>query len=263
MVKAGIFLVARLLPIFAGAALFHNLVTFIGLFTLCMAAFFAIFKEDLKGLLAYSTISHLGLIMCLLGIGSPLAVAAAIFHIINHATFKAALFMIAGIIDHESGTRDLRKLSGLWQLLPYTATLTMVTAASMAGMPLTNGFLSKEMFFTELLSNLSGPVLICSAIVATLAGIFAVAYSVRLVHGVFFDGPLGKQVPNKDAHEPPFGMRVPATLLAILCILVGLFPALLVENIVNSTARASTQVMDFEGAHLALWHGFNLSLIHI
>lgn len=261
MVKAGIFLVARLLPIFAGAALFHNLVTFIGLFTLCMAAFFAIFKEDLKGLLAYSTISHLGLIMCLLGIGSPLAVAAAIFHIINHATFKAALFMIAGIIDHESGTRDLRKLSGLWQLLPYTATLTMVTAASMAGVPLTNGFLSKEMFFTELLSNLSGPVLICSAIVATLAGIFAVAYSVRLVHGVFFDGPVGKQVPNKDAHEPPFGMRVPATLLAILCILVGLFPALLVENIVNSTARASTQVMDFEGAHLALWHGFNMPLL--
>mgnify|MGYP002663660435 FL=1 len=261
MVKAGIFLVARLLPIFAGAALFHNLVTFIGLFTLCMAAFFAIFKEDLKGLLAYSTISHLGLIMCLLGIGSPLAVAAAIFHIINHATFKAALFMIAGIIDHESGTRDLRKLSGLWQLLPYTATLTMVTAASMAGVPLTNGFLSKEMFFTELLSNLSGPVLICSAIVATLAGIFAVAYSVRLVHGVFFDGPVGKQVPNKDAHEPPFGMRAPATLLAILCILVGLFPALLVENIVNSTARASTQVMNFEGTHLALWHGFNMPLL--
>ena len=261
MVKAGIFLVARLLPIFAGAALFHNLVTFIGLFTLCMAAFFAIFKEDLKGLLAYSTISHLGLIMCLLGIGSPLAVAGAIFHIINHATFKAALFMIAGIIDHESGTRDLRKLSGLWQLLPYTATLTMVTAASMAGVPLTNGFLSKEMFFTELLSNLSGPVLICSAIFATLAGIFAVAYSVRLVHGVFFDGPVGKQVPNKDAHEPPFGMRAPATLLAILCILVGLFPALLVENIVNSTARASTQVMDFEGAHLALWHGFNMPLL--
>ncbi|WP_291375370.1 monovalent cation/H+ antiporter subunit A [Acinetobacter sp. UBA6720] len=261
MVKAGIFLVARLLPIFAGAALFHNLVTFIGLFTLCMAAFFAIFKEDLKGLLAYSTISHLGLIMCLLGIGSPLAVAAAIFHIINHATFKAALFMIAGIIDHESGTRDLRKLSGLWQLLPYTATLIMVTAASMAGVPLTNGFLSKEMFFTELLSNLSGPVLICSAIVATLAGIFAVAYSVRLVHGVFFDGPVGQQVPNKDAHEPPFGMRAPATLLAILCILVGLFPALMVENIVNSTARASTQMMNFEGTHLALWHGFNLPLL--
>ena len=261
MVKAGIFLLARLLPIFAGAALYHNLVTFIGLFTLCMAAFFAIFKEDLKGLLAYSTISHLGLIMCLLGIGSPLAVAAAIFHIINHATFKAALFMIAGIIDHESGTRDLRKLSGLWQLLPFTATLTMITAASMAGVPLTNGFLSKEMFFTELVANLSGPVLWVSAIVATLAGIFAVVYSIRLVHGVFFDGPIGKNVPNKEAHEPPFGMRAPATLLAVLCILVGLMPALLVEHIVNSTTRASTQLLQFEGTHLAIWHGFNLPLL--
>ena len=261
MVKAGLFLIARLLPIFAGAALFHNIVTFVGLFTLLIAAFFAIFKEDLKGLLAYSTISHLGLIMCLLGIGSPLAVAAAIFHIINHATFKAALFMIAGIIDHESGTRDLRKLSGLWQLLPFSATLTMITAASMAGMPLTNGFLSKEMFFTELVSTLSGPVMVVSAIAATLAGIFAVAYSIRLVHGVFFDGPLGQQVPNKTAHEPPFGMRAPATLLAILCILVGLLPALLVENIVNSTARAATQNFAFEGTHLALWHGINLPLL--
>ena len=261
MVKAGIFLLARFTPIFVGAALYHNIVTFVGLFTLCMAAFFAIFKEDLKGLLAYSTISHLGLIVCLLGLGSPLAIAAAIFHIINHATFKAALFMIAGIIDHETGTRDLRKLSGIWQLLPFTATLTMITAASMAGVPLTNGFLSKEMFFTELLASLSGPVLIVSAILATLAGIFAVAYSVRLVHGVFFDGPIGAGVPNRQAHEPPLGMRVPAILLAVLCILVGLIPALLVENIVNATARASTQIPDFAGSHLAIWHGFNLPLV--
>ncbi|CAM9097504.1 monovalent cation/H+ antiporter subunit A [Acinetobacter bereziniae] len=261
MVKAGIFLVARLLPIFVGSALFHNLVTTIGLFTLCMAAFFAIFKEDLKGLLAYSTISHLGLIMCLLGIGSPLAVAAAIFHIINHATFKAALFMIAGIIDHESGTRDLRKLSGLWQLLPFTATLTMITAASMAGVPLTNGFISKEMFFTELLANLSGGYVVLAAIVATLAGLFAVAYSVRLVHGVFFDGDVGPDVPNKNAHEPPLGMRLPAIILATLCILVGILPALLVENIVNAGTRASTQLSNFEGVHLAIWHGFNLPLL--
>lgn len=261
MVKAGIFLLARLLPIFVGSALYHNIVTTIGLFTLCMAAFFAIFKEDLKGLLAYSTISHLGLIMCLLGIGSPLAVAAAIFHIINHATFKAALFMIAGIIDHESGTRDLRKLSGLWQLLPFTATLTMITAASMAGVPLTNGFLSKEMFFTELVANLSGAYVIVAAIIATLAGLFAVAYSVRLVHGVFFDGPVGKDVPNKDAHEPPLGMRAPAILLATLCILVGILPALLVQNIINAGTRASTQLANFEGVHLAIWHGFNLPLL--
>lgn len=261
MVKAGIFLLARLLPIFVGSALFHNIVTTVGLFTLCMAAFFAIFKEDLKGLLAYSTISHLGLIVCLLGIGSPLAVAAAIFHIINHATFKAALFMIAGIIDHETGTRDLRKLSGIWQLLPFTGTLTMITAASMAGVPLTNGFLSKEMFFTELLANLSGGYVVLAAIIATLAGLCAVAYSTRLVHGVFFDGGLGKNVPNKEAHEPPIGMRAPVILLAVLCIAVGLMPALLVENIVNMGTRASTQLHQFEGVHLAIWHGFNLPLL--
>lgn len=261
MVKAGIFLLARLLPIFVGSALYHNLVTTVGLFTLCMAAFFAIFKEDLKGLLAYSTISHLGLIVCLLGIGSPLAVAAAIFHIINHATFKAALFMIAGIIDHETGTRDLRKLSGVWQLLPFTATLTMITAASMAGVPLTNGFLSKEMFFTELLANLSGGYVVIAAIIATFAGLFAVAYSVRLVHGVFFDGDLGRNVPNKNAHEPSLGMRAPAILLATLCILVGIIPALMVEPIVNAGTRASTQLSTFEGVHLAIWHGFNLPLL--
>ncbi|WHR59069.1 monovalent cation/H+ antiporter subunit A [Acinetobacter haemolyticus] len=261
MVKAGIFLLARLAPIFIGAALYHNIVTFVGLFTLCMAAGFAIFKEDLKGLLAYSTISHLGLIVCLLGIGSPLAVAAAIFHIINHATFKAALFMIAGIIDHETGTRDLRKLSGIWQLLPFTATLTMITAASMAGVPLTNGFLSKEMFFTELLANLSGPVMLVSAVIATLAGIFAVSYSIRLVHGVFFDGEIGKQVPHKDAHEPHIGMRLPAIILAVLCILVGIFPALLAETFVNSVTRASLAQPEFAGTHLAIWHGVNAPLI--
>lgn len=261
MVKAGIFLLARLLPIFVGSALYHNLVTTIGLFTLCMAAFFAIFKEDLKGLLAYSTISHLGLIVCLLGIGSPLAVAAAIFHIINHATFKAALFMIAGIIDHETGTRDLRKLSGVWQLLPFTATLAMITAASMAGVPLTNGFLSKEMFFTELLANLSGGIGLLAAIIATFAGLFAVTYSIRLVHGVFFDGDVGKNVPNKLAHEPSLGMRMPAMFLATLCILVGLIPALLVGDIVNAGTRASTQLPQFAGVHLAIWHGVNLPLL--
>jgi len=261
MVKAGIFLLARFAPIFIGAALYHNLVTFVGLFTLCLAAGFAIFKEDLKGLLAYSTISHLGLIVCLLGIGSPLAVAAAIFHIINHATFKAALFMLAGIIDHETGTRDLRKLSGIWQLLPFTATLTLITAASMAGVPLTNGFISKEMFFTELLANLSGSVMFIAAIMATLAGIFAVMYSIRLVHGVFFDGAIGSQVPNKAAHEPPIGMHLPAIILAILCILIGIFPALLASDLVNSVTRASLMQPSFAGTHLSIWHGFNAPLI--
>ena len=137
----------------------------------------------------------------------------------------------------------------------------MITAASMAGVPLTNGFLSKEMFFTELLANLSGPVMVISAIVATLSGIFAVSYSIRLVHGVFFDGSVGQQVPNKEAHEPALGMRLPAIILASLCILVGIFPALLAGTMVNSVTRASLAQPEFEGIHLAIWHGINVPLM--
>lgn len=261
MVKAGIFLLARLLPLFIGAAWYHGIVTSIGLITLCIAAFLAIFKEDLKGLLAYSTISHLGLIVCLLGIGTPLAVAAAIFHLINHATFKAALFMLAGIIDHQTGTRDLRKLSGVWQFLPFTGTLSMIACAAMAGVPLTNGFISKEMFFTQLLANHSGLGLMLVASIATLAGIFAVSYSLRLVHGIFFDKTQGKTLPTEDIHEPAKGMLAPATLLATMCLVIGIVPALTVEAIVNLVTVATLQQSNFSTVHLAVWHGFNIPLL--
>ena len=125
--------------------------------TLLIGAYVALFKHDLKGLLAHSTVSHLGLITLLLGMGTEMAAVAALFHVINHAIFKASLFMAAGIIDHETGTRDMRQINGLWKYMPHTATLAMVAAASMAGVPLLNGFLSKEMFFAESLSlNLPG-----------------------------------------------------------------------------------------------------------
>ena len=117
--------------------------------TFLLGAFFALFQHDLKGLLAYSTVSHLGLITTLAGLGTPLAIVAAIFHIMNHAVFKASLFMAAGIIDHETGTRDMRRLSGLRHAMPITATLAIVASGAMAGVPLLNGFLSKEMFFAE------------------------------------------------------------------------------------------------------------------
>ncbi|MGO4841068.1 proton-conducting transporter membrane subunit, partial [Rhizobiaceae sp. 2RAB30] len=137
------------------------------------------FQQDLKGLLAYSTISHLGLITMLLSLGSPLGAVAAIFHMMNHATFKASLFMAAGIIDHEAGTRDMRRLSGLFNYLPITATLAMVAAAAMAGVPLLNGFLSKEMFFAETIETHRASLLdTLQPYVATLAGAFAVTYSV-------------------------------------------------------------------------------------
>ncbi|MBM6584297.1 hypothetical protein ILT44_29300, partial [Microvirga sp. BT689] len=149
MVKAGVFLLTLLWPVLSGTEAWFYIVVSAGLCTLLLGSYAAIFQQDLKGLLAYSTISHLGLITLLLGLSSPLAAVAAIFHTINHATFKASLFMAAGIIDHESGTRDIRRLSGLFRFMPITATLAMVAAAAMAGVPLLNGFLSKEMFFAE------------------------------------------------------------------------------------------------------------------
>ncbi len=157
MVKAGVFLLARLYPALGGSDAWFWIVAPTGLATLLLGAYFAIFKHDLKGLLAYSTISHLGLITLLFGLDSPLAVVAGVFHILNHATFKASLFMAAGIIDHETGSRDMRKLNGLWKYMPWTALLAIVASSAMAGVPLLNGFLSKEMFFAEALESDARP----------------------------------------------------------------------------------------------------------
>src|SRR3989338_5942479 len=153
MVKAGVFLLARLYPALAGSEWWFYLVSITGLVTLLVGAGMALFQHDLKGLLAYSTISHLGLITLLFGLDTRLAAVAAVFHIINHATFKASLFMAAGIIDHETGSRDMRRINGMWKYMPHTAVLAMVAASAMAGVPLLNGFLSKEMFFTETLNQ--------------------------------------------------------------------------------------------------------------
>jgi multicomponent K+:H+ antiporter subunit A len=262
MVKAGVFLLMRMWPVLAGSGYFEAIVTSVGLVTVLFAAFIALFKHDLKGLLAYSTVSHLGLITFLVGLGSPLAAVAAVFHVLNHATFKASLFMIAGIVDHETHSRDMRQLGGLYKLMPWTATLSMVAAASMAGVPLTNGFLSKEMFFTEAVAGAAGmtgawtwlvPVLV------TLAGVFSVAYSLRFVHDTYFNGALG-DVPNKHPHEPPLGMKLPAMLLVTMCIVVGLLPAITFGPLVQVAATAVVGV-PLPEYHLALWHGFNLPLL--
>jgi multicomponent K+:H+ antiporter subunit A len=260
MVKAGLFLLARLTPVMGGTELFMGIVMTTGLITLAFAAFVALFKHDLKGLLAYSTISHLGLITFLIGLGSPLAAVAAIFHILNHASFKAALFMTAGIIDHETGTRDMRKLGGLAHLMPWTATFAMVAAAAMAGVPLFNGFLSKEMFLTEAVAFVQvGGWRWLVPLVATLAALFSVAYSVRLVHDVFFNGS-PRDMPNMHPHEPPFGMKAPVALLAGICLLVGVLPALTLEPLVRaaSSAMIGQPAPEFK---LALWHGLNLPLL--
>ncbi len=123
MVKAGVFLMARLWPVLSGTDEWFWIVSSAGAATLLLGGYVALFQNDLKGLLAYSTLSHLGLITLLLGLNSPLAAVAAVFHIINHATFKASFFMAAGIVDHESGTRDMQRLSGLRRMMPMTSHL--------------------------------------------------------------------------------------------------------------------------------------------
>lgn len=259
MVKAGVFLLARLWPALSGSELWFWLVAGAGACTLLLGAWCAIFQHDLKGLLAYSTISHLGLITLLLGLNSDLAAVAAVFHLLNHATFKASLFMAAGIIDHESGTRDIRRLSGLARMLPFTATLAMVASAAMAGVPLMNGFLSKEMFFAETVFIDSIPwVEITLPIIATLAGTFSVAYSLRFTVDVFF-GPPATGLPHTP-HEPPRWMRVPVELLVLACLVVGVFPAWSVGPILAASASpvVGGQLPPYS---LAIWHGFNAPLI--
>ncbi|MGR6872107.1 monovalent cation/H+ antiporter subunit A [Pseudomonas sp. HK3] len=258
MVKAGIFLMARFYPALAGTDLWFIIVSITGLITLLLGAYIALFKHDLKGLLAYSTISHLGLITLLLGLNSDLAAVAAVFHVINHAIFKASLFMAAGIIDHESGSRDMRKLNGLMKYMPYTATLAIVAALSMAGVPLLNGFLSKEMFFAETLNlSMLGSLSWLIPLLATVGAAFSVAYSLRFIHDVFFNGePI--DLP-KTPKEPPRYMKVPVEILVALCLLVGIFPAFVVGDLLN-VASASLLINGLPTYSLAVWHGLNIPL---
>ncbi|MGE0666166.1 MAG: monovalent cation/H+ antiporter subunit A [Sphingomonadales bacterium] len=259
MVKAGVFLLARLWPVLAGTDVWFWIVGTGGLATFLIGAFLAAYHQDLKGLLAYSTISHLGLITLMLGIGTPLGAVAAIFHMANHATFKASLFMAAGIIDHETGTRDIRRLSGLIHVMPITVTLATVAAAAMAGVPLLNGFLSKEIFFGETVETLvDSPLDKLLPYVVTLAAAISVAYSLRLIHQVFL-GSTASDLPRTPG-EPPVWMIVPVALLVLACLAVGVLPALTIgpflASAVQSVLGARTPAYS-----LSVWHGFTPALI--
>ncbi|WP_137181748.1 monovalent cation/H+ antiporter subunit A [Roseomonas sp. AR75] len=259
LVKAGVFLMARLWPVLSGTDAWFFIVGTAGLITMLVGAYIAIFQNDLKGLLAYSTISHLGLITLLLGLNSALALVAAVFHILNHAAFKCSLFMAAGIIDHETGTRDIRRLSGLNRSMPFTARLALVAAAAMAGVPLLNGFLSKEMFFAEALTA-ETPLGLLNLLpfAAMLASAFSVAYSLRFIHGAFF-GPEPTDLPRKP-HEPANWMRLPVEFLVLICIMVGVLPAATVGPFLALAVRSLLgDAVPYYS--LAVWHGVNLPLL--
>ena len=259
MVKAGVFLLARLHPALAGTELFTWVVCSIGATTLLIGAVNALFQHDLKGVLAYSTISHLGLITLLFGLSAPMAVVAGVFHILNHAIFKASLFMAAGIVDHETHTRDLRRLGGLKALMPVTAVLTVVGSLAMAGFPLLNGFLSKEMLLAEVLVA-PGPAAFRNALIAAaaLAGLLGAAYSLRMVWETFFGkGP--RQV-DGHPHDPPAGMWIPVAILVSLCLAVGIAPALIAGPTLHTAAGAILGAAQPD-YHLAVWHGINTPLL--
>ncbi len=279
MVKAGIYLIARLTPIFAGHMSWFSILTIVGLVTLFWGSFMAIRQTDLKALLAYSTISQLGLIMSLLGIGSISlhpdysqqsqvfagVILAAMFHLVNHSIFKGSLFMVIGILDHETGTRDIRKLGGLMSLMPISFTLTMIGGLSMAGLPPFGGFLSKEMFFTGMLTaarNMDMWMMLLP-IVAWLASILTFVYCLILVFKTF-TGEYHPERLDRTPHEAPFGMLLPPSILAVLVIFIFFFPNTVSNGLLEPVMHSILPNLVAEGGRfdvtIEAWHGFTTEL---
>lgn len=276
MVKAGIYLVARLTPVFGGHKEWFWAIVIVGLVTLFWGSFMAIRQVDLKAMLAFSTVSQLGLIMSLLGIGSLSltpdmpkdealllsgAVLAAVFHLINHSVFKGCLFMVIGILDHELGTRDIRKLGGLMSVMPVSFTLTIIGSFSMAGLPPFSGFLSKEMFFTGVLAayrTLEGWTLLLP-IAAWLASVLTFVYCMILVFKTF-TGPKGEELPDKPPHEAPFGMLISPVVLAAVVVLLFFVPnaisGTILEPSMQSILPRVTEPGEKFPVHIETWHGW-------
>jgi multicomponent K+:H+ antiporter subunit A len=253
MVKAGIFLMARLWPVLSGTPEWFVIVTTAGLVTMVLGAVIALFKHDLKALLAFSTVSHLGLITMLLGTGTAFGAMAAVFHILNHATFKAALFMSAGIVDHEAHTRDIRRLGGLRHLMPITFIIATLAALSMAGIPLLNGFLSKEMMLEEANHTVlfSTPWLVPT--LAVIGSLFSAAYCFRFI-GHTFLGPKRDDYPTKP-HDPGAGMWLPPALLVVLVVMIGCAPFLAEPFVKLVTGAVLGDAADVPKSYFKIWHG--------
>lgn len=279
MVKAGIYLVARLTPLYAGQSEWFWLVSVTGLVTLIYGSFKAIRQTDLKALLAYSTISQLGLIMSLLGLGSAaafftgtgdavfytIATSAALFHLINHAVFKGSLFMVVGIIDHETGTRDLRKLGGLMSLMPVTFSIALIGTFSMAGLPPFSGFLSKEMFFTSVLNIREFDILSSGywtqlfPVIAWIASVFTFVYSMIFVFKTF-RGKLKEDKLDKVPHEAPLGLLLSPVILISLAVVFAFFPdlvsATLIEPAMSSIHTGLLAPEEVFEVSIHFWHGW-------
>lgn len=282
MVKAGIYLVARFTGIFGGDAVWFYTVSIVGIFTLFWGSFNAVRQTDLKALLAYSTISQLGLVMSLFGLGSAAlnegysdqsviyaqATFAALFHLINHSTFKGALFMVVGIVDLNVGTRDVRRLGGLMALMPVTFTIALIGSFSMAGLPPFNGFLSKEMFFQAMVAVRHLEFFSIGAwgtlfpVLAWVASVFTFIYSMIIVFQTFF-GEYQPDRLDREAHEAPIGMLISPATLGVLVISIFLFPNIIGDYLLRPAMAAVYPSLPGIGQAMdpiEIWHGPNAAL---
>lgn len=253
MVKAGIYLALLFSPALAGELVWSSLLITAGLITAVFGAVTALRQTDLKALLAYSTISQLGLLVAMIGVGTPEALTAAVVHTVAHALFKAALFMLVGVIDHEAGTRDIRELANLRIRMPITIGALALAAASMAGIPPLLGFVSKESMFAAFIEA-PGPVWfpVVLTVVGALTAVFTFAYSGRIVVGA-----LGGRNPSRTVAEAPALFWGAPGLLAAAGLVLGVLPFLLDDLVAGAATSAVGAPVD---AYLELWHGFNLPL---
>jgi multicomponent Na+:H+ antiporter subunit A len=251
MVKLGVYLLARLNPLFGEMTLWQDLLTIVGGLTMLTGGLLALRETDLKRVLAWSTVASLGTLVMLIGLPDPLAAKAMVVFLFGHALYKAALFLIAGIIDHETGTREATELGGLAGRMPLTAAAAALAALSMAGLPPLFGFIGKEVLYE---ATLTLPGLLVLVAIATSAAMVVVA---AIVAARPF---LGARRPTpSEPHDPPLAMLAGPVVLAALGVLFGLMPGLvsgaLVSPAVSAVLGTPTEVS------LYLWHGFNLVLM--
>jgi NADH:ubiquinone oxidoreductase subunit 5 (subunit L)/multisubunit Na+/H+ antiporter MnhA subunit/multisubunit Na+/H+ antiporter MnhB subunit len=257
MVKLGVFLVARVLPIFQASDWWLPLLTVIGFGTLLLGTTLALLSHDLKAILAYSTVSQLGYLIGSYGVAPAGGIDYDYLHILNHVFYKGSLFMLVGIIDHAVGTRDLRDLGGLWRRMPLVGAVCLVSAATMAGMIGTTGFISKEVVFHEIFGVMRehGWPGAFAAVAVVLASLLKVAFSCRIFFGAFCGRePAGL---GKHFHAPSVGFVLPPLVLAGATLLFGCMPGLLEGPLDLLSVSALHTATPTE---LALWHGFTPEL---
>ncbi|MGE0444035.1 MAG: Na+/H+ antiporter subunit B [Vicinamibacterales bacterium] len=250
MVKAGLYLIARMTPLLGATALWTTAITVAGAATMVIGAWRAVQEVDLKRILAYSTVSALGVITMLLGVGTQATVTAALVYLVAHACYKGALFLVAGAVDHETGTRDITALSGLRRAMPATSLAGGVAALSMIGVPLTLGFVGKETAYEALLHGGTWG----TALLVLLIGSSILLGLAALLAGVV---PFRGEPSHEELHEPGWALRVPPMILAALGLLAGIVPFLLDTPI---AAAAAAVVAPPVAVELAVWHGLTPAL---